>query len=292
MFSTHMLMQPAQQPRLLKPSIDEFIARKRTQNRRANYIDCLEYELGRFAKGREDMKLSDITVDVIESAIKPTWKPGMTRSVLAKFSVFLGDCERRDYITRNPVTRIDKPTADVISPVVFKPTELSELLRLVSRKRPDLLAYAVLGTFLGVRPHEICKLKWTDIDTSLRPLRGVDDPHGLLTIDTAVSKVRRRRIVPIPSTVVEWLKRADTDGPIGSTGNPTRPLAKLAKKLTIAWHHDIMRHSAASYLLAKYEDAPRVALWLGNSPSVLMTRYYTLIHPDACTAFWSIRPTV
>jgi integrase len=282
-------MTPA---KLLTPSIAEFIARKRMQNRRANYVDYLEYELLRLVDRIGDLPLAEITAEAIERTLDPKWTPSMTRSVLVRYSTFFADCVRREHILKNPVNKIDRPTVDRKAPAVFSVRDVIELLRIVHKERPDLLAYVVVGTFLGVRPHEIGKLQWKDVDTTLRPLRGVDEPHGLLTIDAAASKVRRRRIVPIPPMVISWLRLCDTAAPMGPTKTPTRPVAKLAKMVGVKWSHDIMRHTGATYLLARYEDAPRVALWLGNSPSILLTFYYQLIRPEDCLAFWSITPTL
>jgi hypothetical protein len=33
-----------------------------------------------------------------------------------------------------------------------------------------------------------------------------------------------------------------------------------------------------------------VALWLGNSPRILLRHYHELVPPVECVAFWELRP--
>lgn len=57
-----------------------------------------------------------------------------------------------------------------------------------------------------------------------------------------------------------------------------------------AWPQDVLRHSAASYMLAFHRDAGRVAYWLGNSPTILMRHYCELVPAEEAERFWKIRP--
>jgi len=44
---------------------------------------------------------------------------------------------------------------------------------------------------------------------------------------------------------------------------------------------------AASMWLAKYQDVGKVSKWLGDSPGILLTRYYELVGPEDAVKFWS-----
>lgn len=54
------------------------------------------------------------------------------------------------------------------------------------------------------------------------------------------------------------------------------------------WPQDLLRHTAASYLLALYGDAGKVAARLGNSSSVLLSHYHQPVTQADCEKFWSL----
>lgn len=58
------------------------------------------------------------------------------------------------------------------------------------------------------------------------------------------------------------------------------------------WPHDCLRHSFATYWLEKFKDAPRLALEMGNSVSVIMEHYDKVLDdPADAGRYWQIKPT-
>jgi integrase len=52
-----------------------------------------------------------------------------------------------------------------------------------------------------------------------------------------------------------------------------------------------MRHSFASYHLAKWGDAPKTSLELGHtSPGIVFAHYRELVKPHAAEAYWKLAP--
>jgi hypothetical protein len=52
-----------------------------------------------------------------------------------------------------------------------------------------------------------------------------------------------------------------------------------------------MRHSFASYHLAKHREAPRTAVLLGHpNPTLLYRTYWELVLPQEADKFWEIVP--
>jgi hypothetical protein len=52
-----------------------------------------------------------------------------------------------------------------------------------------------------------------------------------------------------------------------------------------------LRHSFASYHLAHFRDAAKLALELGHTDQVLIFRHYReLVKPDEAAKYWNIRP--
>jgi integrase len=116
--------------------------------------------------------------------------------------------------------------------------------------------------FAGVRPDEIMRLDWSQIN--------------LETATVSVNgKTRRRRLVPLPEIAVRLLGNvpAQCCGPVAPSHSTVRRWKRRAAQSILGgkWLADIFRHTAASYLLAKHEGAGKVALWLGNSSKILLT---------------------
>jgi hypothetical protein len=56
------------------------------------------------------------------------------------------------------------------------------------------------------------------------------------------------------------------------------------------WPQNALRHSFGSYHLAKFQDAPALALQMGNSVDVIMKHYRELVRPADAAKYWRIRP--
>ena len=65
---------------------------------------------------------------------------------------------------------------------------------------------------------------------------------------------------------------------------------EVAKKIGVKWKHNALRHSYASYRLALVQDAAKVALELGHSPTILFKHYRELVMPDQAEAWFRIEP--
>jgi hypothetical protein len=103
-----------------------------------------------------------------------------------------------------------------------------------------------------------------------------------------ISKVRgyRPRIMDLNlcPEAVEWLRVAKEIGAPLQIRYKTRRfyLVKLRKYLGFkSWLQDILRHTAASNLLAFHQDAAKVSRYLGNSAGTLLKDYAALYREDA-----------
>jgi integrase len=148
-----------------------------------------------------------------------------------------------------------------------------------------------LGAFAGLRPDEIRRLDW----------KAVDFLRKRIDIEGKTSKTATCRYVPMNETLIAWLQPvAKAAGPVAPR-NYYRRLWKfhllLADKENkdgrpaVEWKHDGLRHSFASYALAKEEDAPRVALWLGHtSPKMTFDHYRERVTPEEAEAWFAVMP--
>ena len=115
---------------------------------------------------------------------------------------------------------------------------------------------------------------------------------GVIRVDEEVTKTGMRRIVHPKPNAVEWLKLGKALGarlpfPEGSRRKYTRRLRACMG--WAAWPQDILRHTAASHLLAVHSPG-HVSSELGNSEAVLKRDYKELVYQEEARAFFGIRP--
>ena len=65
---------------------------------------------------------------------------------------------------------------------------------------------------------------------------------------------------------------------------------EFAKSLLKKWPNNALRHSFATYRLADTKDAAKVALEMGNSPTMLFTNYRELADEHDAKAWFAIAP--
>jgi len=260
--------------------IAELIAAKKAANRRPRYVKGLLQYLHFFARGRETALISSITGPQIEQWFAAHGgTPSAQASNLGRLSALFSFATRRGYASCNPCNQVEHINIDQIAPVILTVKQTTKLLRKCRRVTPELLAYIVLGLFGGVRPEETEHLTWPDLDLV----------RGRVTIN--ISKVRRRRITDLPANAVEWLKLCDQTQPLVPKKSTLRRRRRsLAELCGLTWHQDLLRHTAASYLLARDKDAGKVAMQLGNSPKILLTHYNQIVSPEDAIKYFDIRP--
>jgi integrase len=263
----------------LSDAIAEVLEAKAAANRRPIYLAELGRYLRLFARGRESMDVGGFGVAEIEAWFSDRKEPPASRAGnVGKLSALFDHCWRRGYIKENPCLRVQKPQIEIGVPKILSVDECERLMRAAEETDRHLLPELALGLFAGVRPNEIARLNWGRIDL----------PRSLLTIDAAASKVRHRRLVNLHPTCVAWLKLG---GELPSLLNRRRRMDALKEAARIeSWPHDVLRHTAASHLVALH-GARVAAETLGHSETTLFKHYRELVLPQETTRFWSILPS-
>lgn len=264
-------------------AIEACIRSKKEANRRPVYINELNRMLRSFTLGVEELPVSMVSQQDVENwlATKP-WAPATRRSAMTRLSAFFSFAVRRGWIGFNPVTRLDPVIVEPKPPRIFTPDEAENYLTAVWQTAPVLLPCTVLGLYAGLRTAEIQKISWADIDLD----------RGFIRVDACVSKVRQRRIVPLEPKAVGLL--APLVGRRLNVPRWSQRMPRMRVALRMGWMQpsNILRATAASYLLALHQDCGKVARMLGHSPDVLLRFYADLVTPEDCAAFWNIRPTI
>jgi integrase len=239
-----------------------------------------------FARGQEARAVSSFTTDDIERWFRGRNEALSARaSNLGRLSALFSYAVRRGWCERNPCDGVERVSMDPRPPRILTVREAARLMVGVKRRLPVALAWFALALFGGLRPSEVDRLSWSSVDLD----------RGRVTVDAAASKVRRRRIVHLEPAAVAWLRLAQERG--AKLGVPfmtrRRWLAQARRVMRWkAWPQDILRHSAASYWLALRRDPGRVAMDLGNSPTILQRHYCELVSAEEAKRFWGLRPVL
>ena len=256
--------------------IEEIIVAKRNAHRSERYIKSLSYYLRQFAAGRESKPLNEFTFHDIEAWLSRYPSAYTKQTWLNRLSTLFAFGVRRGYIQHNPCDRLERITIDQKPPAVLTVAQSRQLLSTCPAVcRP----YLILGMYAGVRPEEILRIDWKDINLET----------GVVHVDGR--KTHRRRIVPLHPLALELLKAHPVQtGPVSPSDSTIDRWKIKARKLLglEKWPQDVLRHTAASYLIALYGDAGKVATMLGNSAKILLTHYHEPVTKAECEKFWEL----
>lgn len=199
----------------------------------------------------------------------------------AALGAFFGWLLRQKLVDFNPVAAVSKPKVVREPPGIWAPEDLEKLLKVAAAELVPALA---VGAFAGLRTAELLRLSWSEIDLG----------RHLIEVKAAKAKTAARRFIPIEPNLRAWLEpHAGSTGPIWPKGWRSfyEATAKLSRELDLKWPENGLRHSFASYHLARYENAEKLAGLMGHTNSrVLYAHYRELVRPDDATRYWEIRP--
>ncbi|MBM4225054.1 MAG: hypothetical protein FJ167_09745 [Gammaproteobacteria bacterium] len=259
----------------------ELLALKKSRGASERYLDDLSFRLEKFATAFQ-CNMGSVTTAAVQA-----WLDGQKLStqsynnnrrvahLLCAFAV------SRSYAHDNPVAGVDKVKISNGDCEVFTPDEAAKLL---ASAPEDFLPCLALGLFAGIRSAELERLDWQDIDLKARHI----------IVGKSAAKTASRRIVPVAENLALWIApyaaRQGRVWPHGRICFHKRQQA-TAKAAGVPWKRNAMRHSFASYSIARCNDAGRVAGELGNSAAVIHKHYRELVTPDAAQKWFATRPT-
>ncbi len=265
---------------------EAIIARLEAVDRRklsARHQQDLKNRLQRFAADFGKQQIADVTLADVERWLhRLDVSAGTFRNYAKVLASVFRHAVKRGYLTTSPLIGLDKPKVTRKPPAILTPAQLRNLLDAAA---PELVPLLVVQAFCGIRRAEANRLEWRHIHT--------EGAAPYVELPSSVTKTNRRRICEIPPCAAAWLK------PL--SGMPADPLTvtetiyrdrliAAASAARIEWSENLLRHSFGTYKLAATQNAPAVALAMGNSPAVVLEHYANVCSPEAAAAWWQVFP--
>jgi integrase len=263
----------------LKKAIDLCIAEKKATGKRHRYVQQLSYALDSLKKAVGNVQCSEVSAERLRKWLDGQgWAPATRRGRLIDVGTFFSFARARGWCAHDPVAGVGKVTLDNAPPAILTVEQCRALLAAALELYPSMIPYFALGLFCGIRPQEIFRLTWPEVDLE----------RGFVEVTAAKSKTRQRRLVTISDNCKAWLRLGGDIPPV----NWQKRFDRVAAKAKITpWPQDGMRHSFCSYHLAMHQSPDKTAHEMGHrSTQMLYQHYRELVRPDQAKEFWGILP--
>jgi integrase len=269
--------------------VDELLKVKEADGASDRYLSDLRSRLTQFSESFNGKPVAEITSSQVDEWLRslsdketgkrlsPVTRNNFRRVLIVAFNF----AREHGYSAGNPAEKSAR--AKVIESAIGILT-VEETARLFESAAPELIPYIAIGAFAGLRRAELERLDWREVD-----LQG-----GLIEVTAKNAKSARRRFVRIQPNLAKWLQPyAQLSGNI--TSSKYRELLDAARRAAgiEQWPHNALRHSFASYHLARFNDAAALALELGHTNSNLVFQHYRqLVKPKQAERYWNIAPLI
>lgn len=170
-------------------------------------------------------------------------------------------------------------------PVTWDVTTVTKVLVTAEKEAPEIVAALAVLFFAGIRPHEMLRLNWQQIDLAA----------GVIRLTGEETKTRTMRNVEIAANLRAWLTRYRGTGPIVPSPTQYRDQRVVVMKkcgLT-GWPVDVARHTFATMHYNAHQDAAATMAQLGHfgNPQTFVTHYKGIqASPADVEAYWKIEP--
>lgn len=206
------------------------------------------------------------------------------------FSALFRYAMRHDWCSDNPFKTIpyEKVREQTIAALTL--LQIKQLLTVLRRPEFNACSAAVgLMLWAGVRPQELTRLQWKDVDWE----------ENLLYLQPTHTKTGGKRTITLYPVLQRHLNAFRAT-------HPCRPEEKIVplnwsrlwRRIReaaglIPWQTDALRHTYASYHLKKFNDLQALQWEMGHrSADMLRTRYLNMrgITQAAAESFWALPP--
>lgn len=295
-------LHPAGDAVTVSQLFEQHMADLRHRGRRARTIQTRQQFLKRFSSDHGTKAAGSITREDVEQwlALRVPEKSFNTLRVclMAAFSFALV----KRLVEVNPVSGIRPKQFDRAEPHFWSAETVQAIIRAAAErdqktaqrqsalKTPSpsrwlpLTPYFALSAFAGLRPDEVARMDWSNINFA----------EKLIRLPASASKVRRARLVPMEKALTAWLlpykKAAGPLTPSPATIRRARKSILVDASLPAKWPQDVLRHSFATHWMAVHAHEGRLAEILGNSPTIVQRHYKGLTTRKEGAKYFAIAP--
>ena len=179
---------------------------------------------------------------------------------------------RREWCDKNPIKRIERKKVVEKEILPLKLSETKQLIKTAQNESPEYAIVAALLVYAGIRPREVRRLTWRDIDTE----------EKTITVRSQCSKtggVRQVEIPPVLNRLLIAHSRELKEGKI-CPSDWQRRWRKIRDNSGFRgrWVQDVLRHTYASFHAKRYADLPRLQLNMGHRDLSLLRSRYVNMH--------------
>lgn len=217
----------------------------------------------------------------IEKAFETPRQRQKARLILS--GVF-GTAVKRGWCNENPVSKVEVPRVVEKTVPILTPQEINDLLHAAGNYKNGNCAAAVgMMLYAGIRPHEVGRLTWEQVDLRERAIY-------ILPQHSKTGGARRVTIHEPLLRILETYKRAEGESVCPPDWlHHWREVRRAAgwSKPRHPWIQDVLRHTFASYHLSYFRSYAELQLEIGHrDASLLRTRYVDQRGVYAADQFW------
>lgn len=237
---------------------------------RPDYLEKKRYFLGKLSEALGTKRLGAVAPTDIEALSKKLSESDWMRNTFLKHVRILFRWCIKMRMTRNDPTHGIADRKVEPTKVILSLPDVEHLLTTCASATPEILRAIALQLFTGIRTSEVCRLEWPAVRVG-----------EFVDIAPQVAKTGERRVIDWwPPRLTPYLGQPRTSGTFLDTPRSYEhrkwELVRICKatKPDFGWGQNAPRHSFASYAVAYWQDAGRVALLMGQRDVNVLFRHY------------------
>jgi integrase len=174
---------------------------------------------------------------------------------------------------------------DEAPPVTWNVETVGKIMVTSEDEAPEIVAAFAVLFFAGLRPHEVFRLTWKQVDLEA----------GVIRLTGEDTKTHSMRNVEISANLRAWLKAYPGTGMLAPNRTQYRfRQEKVAKAAGLdGWPVDVARHTFATMHYNAHQNAAATMAQLGHfgNPTTFLRHYKGVqASPAEVKAFWELKP--
>ena len=247
---------------------------------RQRSAQTIRYMADTFAKDFAGLRIKEVNPERVEEYFKKLDGSNQTKANMRNYlGQFFNWCLRKSLHFENPVKNVEI-TVQRKAPEFFTVEQCKTIMEVA--EAGEMSAYFALGLFAGVRPKEIERMTWKDVNLDTQEIH----------LSSEMTKTKKARLFKMSENLVSWLRVLPKDKPLINTGHKKAKdaILKALDQKKIVWVQDGLRHTFATFHYAKHKSLDLLRHDMGNSPEVIERFYRGAISAGEVNKFWGILP--